>query len=184
MKVLEPFDFWNKISYIVQGSLEEWSELIDQSIKLIKKADNIYLIGNGASSTMADHYAADMTKNGGVKAHTFNLSSRITSIGNDIGFDNIFSENLKSFASNKDLLIAISSSGNSENIIKACAYANKIGMEIITLSGFYIKNNLISKKFGTIDFYIGSVYYGVVECTHNIILHMITDKLTLNKNKE
>ena len=139
------------------------------------KARTVYFIGNGGSAGIASHMAADFMKNGGFKAMCFNDPALLTCLGNDLGYENVFSEPVRRFAQAGDLLFAISSSGRSSNIINAAMQANVSGMVVVTLSGFDRDNPL--RKLGTINFYVPSHAYGVVEISHLAICHEILDRV-------
>ncbi len=140
----------------------------------------VIFIGNGASAAFSSHMATDFWKNGGIKATAFNDSSLLTCIGNDYGFECLFEKPLEVFADNRDLLIAISSSGKSENIIRGAKVAISKGCNLITLSGFNSENPL--SKMGKINFYVGSSSYGPVEILHQAILHCLLDVIIAHKN--
>ena len=112
--------------------------------KVKKNKKTIYLFGNGASSTIADHLATDFTKTNRVKAKTFNNPGLITCYSNDYGYENLFKECIKSYVNKNDLCIFVSSSGESENVVKASKYCRSKNIQNITLTGFK-KNNRLSK---------------------------------------
>ena len=135
---------------------------------------NMYFVGNGASAAMAAHMSADASKNGKIKAQCFNESSFMTAIGNDISYDEVFSYPLARYANDGDVLITISSSGNSPNIIKAIEVAKSKNMTIVTLSGINDDNK--SRQMGDLNFWIPSKSYGIVESTHQCLLHCWLDQ--------
>ena len=112
----------------------------------------VLFIGNGASASMSSHIATDISKNGGLKALAFNDSSLLTCISNDCGYNNVFSKAIEMFADEQDVLVAISSSGESKNILNAVSAGRKKGLKVITLSGFGKDNSL--RKLGDINFYV------------------------------
>ncbi len=132
-----------------------------------------FLIGNGASAAFANHMALDWTKNGGVPTHAFANSALLTAMGNDLGFDEAFSAPLSWYANSGDRLVTISSSGNSPNIMKAIEVARAKGMSVITFSG--LKPDNASRKLGDLNFYIPAKTYGIVECAHQVLLHIWLD---------
>jgi D-sedoheptulose 7-phosphate isomerase len=134
----------------------------------------LYLIGNGASAMMASHMAADACKNGGLRAMAFNDPALLTAIGNDVAFDQLFSLPLHRLAHRGDLLISISSSGNSPNIIRALEAARDIGMHLVTLSGKQAENR--SRALGDLNFYVPLPRYGWVESAHQLIIHYWFDQ--------
>lgn len=132
-----------------------------------------YLVGNGASAAFANHMALDWTKNGGVPTHAFANSALLTAMGNDLGFEEAFSAPLSWYASSGDRLVTISSSGNSPNILKTIEVARAKGMSVITFSG--LKPDNASRKLGDLNFYIPAKTYGIVECAHQVLLHIWLD---------
>lgn len=144
------------------------------------KKNKVILIGNGGSAAIASHIAVDLWKNGGVRAMAFNDISLITCVGNDYGFEHIFEKPIEMFADAGDVLIAISSSGSSENIIKGVNAAIDKKCLVVTLSGFAPDNPL--RKMGQINFYAPSGAYGFVENAHAAICHCVADVI-ISKNK-
>ena len=100
----------------------------------------------------------------------------LTCLGNDLGFENVFSRQIEIHGRPNDLLIAISSSGNSANILNAVAAARDAGMQVLTLSGFGADNKL--RRLGDINFYVPSALYGFVEILHLAIGHAFLDLAT------
>ena len=135
----------------------------------------IYLIGNGGSAAVAEHMAIDLTKNAGLRALAVSGSPMITTFSNDYGYENVFSKAVESYARKGDILVAISSSGESKNILNACKKARNKKLKIITLSGF--KNNNRLRKMGDINFWVKSDAFGFLEVLHGLILHFINDSI-------
>jgi D-sedoheptulose 7-phosphate isomerase len=137
------------------------------------RSDSLYFIGNGASAAMASHMAADATKNGQLRAFTFNDPSLLTATGNDVSFENVFALPLSRLARPGDMLVTISSSGNSPNIVAALETARARGLTIITLSGKGSDNRC--RSLGHLNFYIPAGRYGWVESSHQVVLHYWLD---------
>ena len=133
-----------------------------------------YLCGNGASAAFANHMALDWTKNGGVPTHSFSDSALLTALGNDLGYEEAFAAPLSWYAKSGDLLVTISSSGNSPNIIKTIEVARSKGMGVVTFSGLKPDNG--SRQLGDVNCYIPAKTYGIVECAHQVLLHVWLDK--------
>ncbi|MDA9749184.1 SIS domain-containing protein [Pelagibacteraceae bacterium] len=174
MKIKNFEDYKNAIN----DSLSHISEKdLDNSIQLIKRTNKkngkVYLVGNGGSSSIASHVSVDFAKVARVPSSTFNNSNLITCFANDYGYDNWVVEALKAYTSKDDLIILISSSGTSKNIVNAAKYCNKNLYKLITLSGFK-KNNPLS-KLGNINFHINSNQYNFIEMSHHIILLYLVD---------
>ena len=168
------FNYIDSISFLLK---EINPELISKSVDLIKKKiknnNKIYIVGNGGSASIASHISVDFTKVAKIKSLTFNNSNFITCFANDYGYENWVKEAIKAHCMNDDLLILISSSGKSPNIINAAKYCKKNDIDLITLSGF-AKDNKLS-KLGKVNFYINSNDYNYVEMAHHIILVCIVD---------
>ncbi len=141
--------------------------------RIARGTGKVMFVGNGGSAGIAGHLAIDFAKNGGVRSVTFNDASSLTCLGNDLGYDQVFAKQIEMQAFAGDVLIAISSSGNSKNIVNAALAAAKAKCDIITLSGFTEDNAL--RRLGDINFFVASGVYGFVETGHQAILHAILD---------
>ncbi|PPR41455.1 MAG: Phosphoheptose isomerase [Alphaproteobacteria bacterium MarineAlpha5_Bin12] len=150
-------------------------ELLKESIlNTRKKGSKILIFGNGGSAAIANHFTLDITKTTNIRCINLNESSIITAFANDFGYENWVAKSIKYYADNGDLLILISSSGNSKNMIKAAKFAkNSKKIKLITLTGFNQKNSL--KKLGDINLWIDSKSYNFVENIHQIWLLSIVD---------
>lgn len=148
--------------------------LVDLSNQIKSVNGCQHFIGNGASMAFANHMALDWTKNGKVLSQSYTNPSLITAISNDISFSDFFSLNIQWFGNPNDLLVTISTSGNSENIINAIETAKNKSMKIVTFSG--LDSNNRSRNMGDINFYVPAKTYGIVECAHQVLLHLWLDK--------
>ena len=169
------FKKYNKTIYKLINNVD--SDLIGQSVKLIQKSihkkSTVYIIGNGGSASIASHVSVDFTKTTRVTSSTFNNSNLITCFANDYGYENWVVEAVKAYTNTNDLIILISSSGTSKNIVNAALYCKSNKINLITLSGFN-KNNPLS-KLGNINFHIDSNEYNFIEMSHHIILVALVD---------
>jgi D-sedoheptulose 7-phosphate isomerase len=138
------------------------------------RGQNVYVIGNGASAAMASHMAADACKNGGLRAQAFNDPSLLTATGNDLAFEQVFALPLSRFGRAGDLLMTISSSGRSPNIVRALEQAKTMEMRIVTLSGKDAGNP--SRGFGDLNFYVPCSRYGWIESAHQMVMHYWLDQ--------
>ena len=150
---------------------QRWTEW---TAELKKNKKSIYFIGNGASAMMAGHMSADAFKNGGLRAFCFNEASLMTAISNDIAYEQVFAYPLAQVVNDGDILVTISSSGNSPNVVAAIKKAKELGIRVITLSG--MKEGNKSRALGDLNFYIQSQSYGIVESSHQCVLHCWLDK--------
>ncbi len=138
----------------------------------INNHSEIIIIGNGGSNSVASHISQDYTKVLDKKSFSFSDPSRLTCYINDYGRDNAYSEFLDDFAGKDTLVILISSSGNSMNIINAAKYCEDNSIMYLALTGFD-KNNKLNNMSPTWRWHVNSDDYGIVECVHQIILHSI-----------
>jgi D-sedoheptulose 7-phosphate isomerase len=135
--------------------------------------NKIIFVGNGGSAGIASHLAIDFSKNGGLRSLAFNDVSALTCLGNDLGYENVFARQLDFHAWPGDLLIAISSSGKSPNILEAVKAARAHDCGVVTFSGFTEENDL--RKSGDVNFYVRSCEYGFVEVAHLALCHAVID---------
>ena len=164
----------------VAKKIREILPLVEEAGRLcvesLKNGGKIILCGNGGSAADAQHIAAELSGRferdrralAGIAITTD--TSALTSIGNDYGFEYIFSRQVEAIGKREDVLIAISTSGNSANVIKAVESGKKIGMKIITLTG---KDGGEIKKLGDINVIIPSNSTPRIQEMHILIGHMI-----------
>ena len=138
------------------------------------KNKSLYIIGNGGSAAIASHAVIDFMNVANISAHTLHDSASLTCMANDYGYENAFSRMLNIIIKKEDMLIIISSSGKSKNMINAGKIVKEIGSILITLSGFNSKNTL--RTLGDINIWSNSEDYGIVEVTHQFILHNLADR--------
>ncbi|MBT5399415.1 SIS domain-containing protein [bacterium] len=143
-------------------------------LNLKNKKGNLYIIGNGGSAAIASHAVIDFMNVANISAHTLHDSASLTCMANDYGYENAFSRMLNIIIKKEDMLIIISSSGKSKNMINAGKIVKEIGSILITLSGFNSKNTL--RTLGDINIWSNSEDYGIVEVTHQFILHNLADR--------
>ena len=138
-----------------------------------KRNGTFFFCGNGASCTMAEHLSHDCFQNAGFMTYTVSETSHLTAISNDISYEDVFAYRISKMCNDSDMLITVSSSGNSPNIIKAISMAREKEMYIVTLSGKGSDND--SRKLGDINFYVPLDTYGLVESAHAVLLHCWLD---------
>jgi len=154
---------------------EGFSALVNLSLNARSKNNKIFLIGNGASASMANHIAADLGKNARIYTEALTNVPHITATANDTSYNDIFAEFISLKMAKEDLLIAISSSGDSQNILNAVDNAKAKSGTIITFSGMKKSNYLRSS--GHLNFYIPAQTYGLVETGHAALLHFWVDRV-------
>lgn len=170
---LEATEIWN-------GTVKKYEDydvgmqvLVNKFSDHKKKGSRVFFIGNGGSAAIASHMTADFMKNGGMNTYSLYDNAVTTCIGNDYGYEYIFSKPLEFLLKSDDLLITVSSSGNSSNIVNAICVAKKKNAAVITFTGFLNDNRV--KQLGDINVYVPCEKYGIVESIHNLILQQIVD---------
>ena len=158
------------VDFELDEGLECWA---NHTRDVRAKAGTVFLIGNGASASMASHLSADLAKNAHVHTEVFSDLSLITAISNDMGYDQVFVEPLRRRGKRGDMLVAISSSGRSENILKSVEIGGQMGLTVVTLSGMDSDNPL--RTLGDLNIYISGKTYGEVETCHAAVLHYWMD---------
>lgn len=160
-----------------QGSSFGLGEAFSLISEMARKAHNsenkLMFVGNGGSAAIASHMAIDYSKNGGLRSLSFNDPAALTCLSNDLGYENVFAKQIELHARPGDLLMAISSSGKSENIIRAVEQARIRGCYVVTFTGFAPQNPL--RRLGDLNLYIRSSEYGYVEISHLSLCHAILD---------
>ena len=175
-------NYVNSINLLVSNISEK---SIKKTINLIKqtkiKKGKVYIVGNGGSASIASHVSVDFAKVARIPSSTFNNSNLITCFANDYGYENWVKEAIKAYLNKNDMVILISSSGTSKNIVNAGKYCKKNSINLVTFSGFK-KNNPLS-KLGKVNFYIDSNQYNFIEMSHHTILLFLVDIFAKNSLK-
>ncbi len=149
-------------------------------INKLKKNNKIIFVGNGGSASISSHCATDFNKILKKRSITFNEPNLITCYANDFGHENWMKEALKTYGNKNDILFLISSSGQSQNIIKCAEQAKKMNIKVIGMSGFK-KNNKLS-KLSNISFWVNSNSYNQIEMTHHIWILLMCDYISKKFN--
>lgn len=153
-----------------------------------KRGANVYSCGNGGSAAISNHLVCDHQK--GIQADTDlrpkvnSLSSNIeiiTAIANDISYDDVFIYQLRSMAQSGDVLITVSSSGNSENVVRAVQWARDNGIDVIAMTGF---EGGRSASLATVNLHVTGDNYGVVEDVHQSLMHILAQYLRMDQMGE
>lgn len=154
--------------------------MIRSAAKCSKVGGKLIFIGNGASASISSHMAVDFSKHAGIKAIAFNDPALLTCMSNDYGYEQVFAKPIEMVSEKGDILIAISSSGASANILRAVEAARLKGIKVVTLTGFSRDNPL--RKSGDINFYAPADKYSHVEIVHHSICHYILDIIADEKH--
>jgi len=166
-----------KVGFAYLMSSQCQSEILSL-INKIKQYSRVLILGNGGSLTVSLHIEEDLLKMADIPALSMSSTPMMSCLGNDCGFDNIFKIWIDSHLQRDDLVILISSSGESQNIINAAKLVGK--NNLVTFTGFNPNNRL--NKRGCINIHVPSSEYGVVETTHMAILHCAIDILAKEKD--
>ena len=134
-----------------------------------------FFIGNGGSAGIAMHMTADFFKNGQMRTHGMYDPATLTCLANDFGYEHCFSRQIEWLANAGDVLVAISSSGESANILNAAKTARDKNCRIVTLTGFKPTNTL--RRMGDVNIHVPCAEYGIVESIHNLILQQVVDEI-------
>jgi len=156
-------------------SLEAGAE---QTVKMMldtkSASQKVLLAGNGGSSAIVSHVQNDLCKATGVKAMVFTEQPLLTALANDEGYGSVFEWPVNMWAEANDLFMTVSSSGQSENIVRGLEAAKEKGCKVVTMSGFDKDN--ASRRLGDLNFYVPSSVYAYVETAHTALAHYITTK--------
>lgn len=155
--------------------VEGMRRAVDLIVARTSAGRKLMFVGNGASAAISSHQSADYWKTGGMRAVTFSDPALLTCISNDFGYPSVFEKPVDMFADPGDILMAISSSGRSENIMRAARKAREKGCSVVTMSGFAPDNPLRSQ--GDLNFYVPSKSYGHVEIAHLSLSHCLLDTI-------
>lgn len=164
---------------------------LEKALTAIKSASDakkrIYVAGNGGSAAIAEHLCCDWTKGTHCEGHSTIRSHSLTSnvalysaIANDYGFERVFSTQMDFFGEDGDVLIAISSSGNSQNIVQAVEAAQRMGIYVVGFSGF--KGGRLA-EISDASIHVAIDNYGIVEDAHQAIMHIIAQYIAFNRDR-
>ncbi|PIE35383.1 phosphoheptose isomerase [candidate division KSB3 bacterium] len=152
--------------------MEQWTK---KALLLRQNDKTLFFAGNGASASMASHFSADVAKNAGIRTWVFTDPALLTAVSNDLSYEDSYAEPIKWFMKGGDMLVAISSSGNSPNIVRAVKSALQQGGTVVTLSGMREDNSI--RQLGHLNFYLPGNTYGLAETGHAAILHYWMDTI-------
>lgn len=173
-------EYISTLNHLNQADIDELLRII---VDTINEENYIYVVGNGGSSASASHWVCDFNK--GVSYKKRNLKVKFVSLtdnipimtayGNDISYDDIFSEQLKNVLTEDDVVILLSVSGNSRNLLKAQDYANLVGAKTVSITG--MKQNRL-KETSDLAISVPSENYGIVEDVHMYICHLLSQYIS------
>ena len=169
----------NMYNEISKANNEEMLSISRSIREVNNNLGKVIIVGNGGSAAIASHISVDLTKAANIRSINFNESSLLTCLANDYGYENWVEKAIEFYADKNDIIILISSSGQSKNIINGATKAKEMKLPLITLSGFTENNPL--RSMGDINLWVASSNYNVVETTHQVWLLSIVDYLIENK---
>jgi len=175
IRVLNAFD---------KSSLEP---VLDTFLDVRDKGGTLWVAGNGGSAAIGDHTVCDVTKGthteGQPTIKSISLTSNtamLTALGNDLDYEQVFSQQLKYYLGKNDALLLVSSSGNSPNVVKACEYANSRGVPTIAFVGF--KGGKL-RRIAKHCVWIPIENYGMAEDAHQSLMHVTTQYIMAYANQ-
>jgi D-sedoheptulose 7-phosphate isomerase len=157
-----------------EAGFEEFARLTEDTAS---QCGCVFFAGNGASAAMASHYSADLGKNARVRTMVFTDIALITALANDLCYEDAFAEPLNWCLRPSDLLVLISSSGNSPNVVRAAKRCRELGGRVVTFSAMKPDNAL--RTLGDLNFYVPAATYGHAETIHAAILHHWVDLVVM-----
>jgi D-sedoheptulose 7-phosphate isomerase len=170
--------FIQVLSSLDRAPLSDMLQVLDG---LVTRGATLWLLGNGGSAGISNHAACDLTKGprsaGAPGLRCISLSSNVpmlSAIGNDLGYERVFAEQLSYYARPGDAVLLVSSSGNSPSIIEACKYANQAGLTTLAFVGFQGGK---LRSLAQYCLWVPSDNYGIVEDTHQSLVHVLTQFL-------
>ena len=152
---------------------DEIIKMRDILLTASKSGNKVIFAGNGASAAIASHAALDFTKQAKIRSLCFNETSFITAFANDFGYEKWIEKAVEYHCKKGDVVVLISSSGRSHNIVNAARYAKDNNFKLITFSGFSDNNPL--KSYGDLNFWIDSKAYNIIENIHQIWIMAVCD---------
>lgn len=165
---------WTQRTDLVSSLVGEvaWLEALNQ---LALRRGEVFVLGNGGSAAIAAHVANDLTNVSGVHADALQNIAELTCHANDYGYDQAYARLLSHKMHANDLLLVISSSGKSRNLLHAVETARQKGAHVLTFTGFSPDNPL--RQSGDLNLWLDCADYGIVEVGHQLLLHYLSDKL-------
>ena len=173
-------DYWSRYQKLFFESRDDKSilEFRDSINRTNLEKGRLIFIGNGASASLSSHAATDFTKQAKIPSIAFNDHNLITALSNDYGYENWVSKAIDYYSKENDMLIFISVSGESKNLINGLNFAKKRNLKTVSLTGSKEKNTL--RLNADISLWVDSKAYNIVECLHTIWITLIIDMFVGN----
>lgn len=158
----------------VMSSQEGFARWVAMTHDVRQRDGQLFIVGNGGSAAMASHMVTDAIALAHLRANALNDPTMITAAGNDLSFEQTFALQLEHLARPGDLVIAISQSGNSPNIVRAVEASRGRGIPTVTLSARSPDNRC--RSAGDLNFFVPLTRYGLAQSAHQIVLHYWFDQ--------
>jgi D-sedoheptulose 7-phosphate isomerase len=169
-------EIFDQINDLLKVTDYDALEKITKSLILANsKNKKVIIFGNGGSAAISSHVSVDLTKNARIRCINFNEADLLTCFSNDFGYEKVFSKSIEFYADKGDVVIIISASGRSKNLLEAAKICKKKRIFLCTLTGFSKSNPL--KKMGNINMWVNSKAYNIIENIHQIWLLSIVDRI-------
>jgi len=173
--------------HIAKAAASVDRSLLNDAASLLAEAyrtgKSVFSCGNGGSAAISNHLHCDHLKgcrtDTGLLSRVHSLSANletITAVANDISYDEVFAYQLQSLGSPDDVLITISSSGDSENIVRACQWARDNGLHVIAMTGF---SGGRSASLASVNLHVDADNYGVIEDVHQSLMHILAQSIRM-----
>jgi len=165
--------------------LKQIAYLADILDAAIQEDKGMFICGNGGSAAIANHALCDMVKcvcsDTGLKPRIQSLSAHtelLSALSNDIGYEDVFAYQIETFGREGDVLMTVSSSGNSPNVVKAIHAARKVGMKTIAFTGFMGGE---SSKVADVNIHVPAQNYGLSEDVHMSVIHIVAQFIRMKR---
>ena len=173
--------YLNETKQLLDSAIEKYSDdlikITEKFKKTSKKDGKVILLGNGGSAATSSHVSVDLTKNAKIRSINFNEADLITCFSNDFSYQNWMKKSLEFYLDKKDIVILISTSGKSANVINAAKLLKKKKVEMITLTGMKKDNPLKKLNRNGINLWVDSKSYNQIEIIHHFLLLLIVDMI-------
>jgi len=178
--VRDYFQQFRQLTAFSDEIFDQLNQIRDRFVRANERGNKIMIMGNGGSAAMASHVSVDLTKNAGIRAMNFNEADLITCFANDLGYEQWMKAALRFYANKNDVIVLISSSGRSRNVVNAANYSTENHLELVTLTGMDKSNPLKSANPSGINLWVNSKAYNLIEMTHHFWLLCVVDMIIGN----
>ncbi len=151
--------------------------LKDLILKTKKNNGKIIIFGNGGSASTSNHVSVDLTKNANIQSINFNEANLITCFSNDYGYEKWITKAIEFYSNKRDLVIILSVSGESKNLVNAAKWCKKNKLNVVTFTGKSKNNSLIKINKKKLNFFVNSNSYNIVEIVHHALLLCVVDMI-------